>query len=491
MFVAAYSRLASFLTDDVFISVRYAAHLVRGHGLVYNVGEHVEGYTNFLWTLLLTPPLAVGWPVIAWIKVMNALWAIAVGLLTIRVARVYTPEAGDSGPHAWHALPGALCLATVPFVLSAAEGLETMMFTALLLFFVASTWDARDEEIVPPAAIALVALGLTRPDGWAYLPWMVLAALLRRRSKAWIVRAVLVALAGLGAHEVFRAAYYGDLLPNTLRAKSAGTAFLLDRGWSQFLQFAEVTGGWLWLLALVPLAFTRARTGALALLSAIGVRLAFHVWSGGPWMGRGRFLTPILPLLLILIVQGVMLLLRRGPRLAIGLVTVAGLLLFPGWRQAPAIEAGSLGYGEHLRAAHGRLGADVGALTATDAVMAMDDAGLGPLTAGRTNVDLLGLNDRHLGRLPGSYAEKSDPQYVFDRNPDVIVLVAKRPPPIGANDLIVPSEVPIFTDPLFAARYRFARGYAFESSYHLLLYARLDSPRVRPELWSSPPPPVR
>ena len=28
-------------------------NLVRGHGLVFNVGERVEGYTNFLWTVLL------------------------------------------------------------------------------------------------------------------------------------------------------------------------------------------------------------------------------------------------------------------------------------------------------------------------------------------------------------------------------------------------------------------------------------------------------
>ena len=39
--------------DDAYISFRYARHLADGHGLVWNVGERVEGYTNFLWTLLL------------------------------------------------------------------------------------------------------------------------------------------------------------------------------------------------------------------------------------------------------------------------------------------------------------------------------------------------------------------------------------------------------------------------------------------------------
>jgi arabinofuranosyltransferase len=39
------------LGDDAMISMRYAYNLARGHGLVWNRGERVEGYTNFLWTM--------------------------------------------------------------------------------------------------------------------------------------------------------------------------------------------------------------------------------------------------------------------------------------------------------------------------------------------------------------------------------------------------------------------------------------------------------
>ncbi|MBR32741.1 MAG: hypothetical protein CMN77_15670 [Spirochaetaceae bacterium] len=41
------------IADDAFISFRYALNLIRGHGLVFNAGEHVEGFTNFLWTILV------------------------------------------------------------------------------------------------------------------------------------------------------------------------------------------------------------------------------------------------------------------------------------------------------------------------------------------------------------------------------------------------------------------------------------------------------
>ena len=40
-----------FVCDDAFISFRYAQHLAEGQGLVWNPGERVEGYTNFLWVV--------------------------------------------------------------------------------------------------------------------------------------------------------------------------------------------------------------------------------------------------------------------------------------------------------------------------------------------------------------------------------------------------------------------------------------------------------
>jgi hypothetical protein len=35
------------LDDDQMISMRYARNLAEGNGLVWNLGERVEGYTNF------------------------------------------------------------------------------------------------------------------------------------------------------------------------------------------------------------------------------------------------------------------------------------------------------------------------------------------------------------------------------------------------------------------------------------------------------------
>src|SRR5436190_7638355 len=58
----AHSLVWNFVTDDAFISFVYSRNLARHGQLVFNLGERVEGYTNFLWTVLLAGLLKVGLP---------------------------------------------------------------------------------------------------------------------------------------------------------------------------------------------------------------------------------------------------------------------------------------------------------------------------------------------------------------------------------------------------------------------------------------------
>lgn len=59
MLLAFFNR---FIQDDAFISFRYAQNLVQQGELTWNPGEtdRVEGYTNFLWTLLMAVPHLLG-----------------------------------------------------------------------------------------------------------------------------------------------------------------------------------------------------------------------------------------------------------------------------------------------------------------------------------------------------------------------------------------------------------------------------------------------
>ena len=49
--------------DDAYITFRYVDNWVRGHGLVFNPGERVMGYSNFLWVVVLYPFALLGIPI--------------------------------------------------------------------------------------------------------------------------------------------------------------------------------------------------------------------------------------------------------------------------------------------------------------------------------------------------------------------------------------------------------------------------------------------
>jgi len=107
--------------------------------------------------------------------------------------------------------------------------------------------------------------------------------------------------------------------------------------------------------------------------------------------------------------------------------------------------------------------------------MAMDDAGVAPYLAERTNIDMLGLNDRHIAHLPGRYNEKFDVDYILGRRPDLVVLLSRVPEPTIESDMRLPGHAALFRDARFQAEYRFARRYAFNPTYWLIVYRRQDS----------------
>src|ERR1700733_14661069 len=75
LLVVNMARVGSFTIDDAYISFRYARNLAHGLGLVYNAGEHIEGYTNFFWTVLLAVGVKVGLDPVLLAKVLGGIAA--------------------------------------------------------------------------------------------------------------------------------------------------------------------------------------------------------------------------------------------------------------------------------------------------------------------------------------------------------------------------------------------------------------------------------
>jgi arabinofuranosyltransferase len=489
VFVAISRRLYPFLVDDVFISLRYGRHLLAGAGLVYNLGERVEGYTNFLWTLFAAPSVVAPFGILLYLRLLNGAFALLAswqaGELAARVARAGGPDAGDAGARlspGWVALGGAMFLLTPAVSVSAAEGLETMLFTLLLAAAANRLLADRDGARVPAAGLLLAALAMTRPDGILCAAWGIAAAWWLGRPRAYVVRLALAALGLWAVYWAARWAWYGQPFPNTFYAKGTGGAMLFARGAAELGRFTEQVGGPVLVLALLPLV-RRGRRVAIALLAGIAVRVAFQLWSGGPTMERFRFLVPVTPLLDALLLAGAAAW-ARAPRTRLVLACAAGALaLVPGWLAYPAAERDALGYAAGLQQAHWRLGQDVLAHSTRDAVIAIDDAGLVPLEGDRTNIDMLGLNDRHMAHVAGAYTFKVDVPYVLGRSPDLVVLIGRVPRPVRDEDFWLAPHAAMFRDPAFRAAYGYSRRYAFNPGYHLLVFRRHGSARASAAFW--------
>ena len=326
------SRLA-WTTDDAYISFRYAEHLINGHGLVFNLGERVEGYSNFLWTLWCALGLRLGLAPEAWAN----FWSLACYAGTLALLCLNTiSRPRHSGP----ALPVAAMVAAVhhDWHIFATSGLETSLFCLLAVagycLLVAPELDVRR---LAAAGAFLGLAALTRPDG---VLWGAFGAV----YVLWVGRARLKAAIAYGApfcalwlpYLAWKLWYYGDLFPNTYYAKSAYWAWY-SQGWIYLeLYFVKY---WPLLLGL-PLAawgaisslrarspeVSRARRTwgrATALAAAFALVYSWFVARVGGDFMYARLLIPATPFFAILLELGLERLAPRWPVVRAALATVA------------------------------------------------------------------------------------------------------------------------------------------------------------------------
>ena len=252
------SSVTWFLTDDAFISFRYTRNLIEGHGLVFNHGERVEGYTNFLWILELAaiwglfgirPEHAAPWLSVAYTvaTIAAVLWWVA-----------HLPSLQSRGLVAWMTL-GLVCSSATFAVWTSGGGLETRQFTFFIVAAVICLGlYANSTRGLLAASLFLAAAALTRPEGLLLaaccFTWFAVQRFLKDqkisttlvRQSIFLVTPFLILVA---VHFIFRFAYYGEWLPNTYYAKYVRPWY--ESGF-RYLSAAAIETG---LYILLPLSF--------------------------------------------------------------------------------------------------------------------------------------------------------------------------------------------------------------------------------------------
>ena len=326
--LAWFASVSWFLTDDAFISFRYARNLLDGHGLVFNPGERVEGYTNFLWVM----ELAAIWGALGIRPEHAAPWlsvGFTAGTLAVMLwwaARM--PGLRHRGLAAWMAL-GLVCGSATFAVWTSGGGLETRQFTFFVLSAVVclSLYRSSRRGLLA-ASLSLALAALTRPEGVLIaavcLGWFAVQRIVDERRLSLDrdgLRDLLTLAAPFAAltaaHFLFRYAYYGEWMPNTYYAKFVRPWW--DMGFYYYAVAALETG--LYLLGPLALAgawvrWRNARDGAYALaLLCIGVHALSVMRLGGDHF-EWRPLDFYWPLLALPAVEGILRLGSLGGGLA-------------------------------------------------------------------------------------------------------------------------------------------------------------------------------
>jgi hypothetical protein len=331
--LVVHSLAYNFVTDDAYISFVYSRNLAEHGELSFNLGDPVEGYTNFLWTVLLGALMIPGIPPEISSRVLGTGCALVTLLLVTRMTgRALSssePGAARDRRSPWAAVPALLLASSSGFACWSSGGLETQLFTML----VAGALDAVTEAAVHRralrrAGVLLALASMTRPEG------PLVAAVL---GAAWLAHRILVHVHARRAGEapelrlaalrdelaaatlflglwlpwfLWRWWYYGWPFPNTYYVKAAGewadahtptpklASQMIDSG-SYYV--------WLWLrqtrllhalpLALVGLAAIRPRTPRGLLAIACGLLaiayVPYTIGVGGDFMGLHRFIMPL------------------------------------------------------------------------------------------------------------------------------------------------------------------------------------------------------
>lgn len=474
--LVAAAHAASFIghgpCDDDFITYRYARNLIEGHGLVFNLGERVEGFSAPGWLFSVAGALFLGidpqvFSIVTSI-VASAVAAWAIGALWSR----RHPESQSAGP-AW------LVALTPAIGWHAIIGLGTVLLAALLALW-AMLWDravAREKSAFA-AAFVLGLAAFVRNEAVLFAAPFVVYEFQRRR----IVPA-LTALVPLAAWELFRVAYFGRLTPVTYSLKKIALVDDVRLGLEYLARSnAECGVGVLVVLAATAAAVDRGR--GLTLLRALAFGFVAHVlyvvYVGGDFLPFARFFVPALPIGAFLAFEGA----RQfiGTRRWVGplaFAAAAGLLQLQQLRREEFFSDHADSEPRWIKMAN----------SVVRAVPPTTKVALAPIGAfGYVSrlyiVDMLGLTNTEILKAPPDPGitikghQRYDADWVLAQQPEMIIIGNGwlRTGEDGRPTLVASHwERTLVEHPVFLERY-VPMHMEIEGSYPLLFYWRSDVP---------------
>jgi arabinofuranosyltransferase len=426
----------SFTQDDAFISFRYAANFLHGDGLVYNAGEHVEGFTNFLWVMLLV--LFKGVLGLDFIFTSRLLGLIAGSTIFLMAGLMLNRKGEKLFPVTMLSVVIAL-LSNQSLPYWSISSLETSAFASLAI---ASLIAEYHRPRLTPALLILATL--LRPEGALVFGVIFIHRILTtKRVPIYFAAIYVIPLLPFAA---FKLLYYGSLLPNPFYAKS-GIGLEYFRSGLEYLWFFSRTIGVYGILFAVPLLGIKRLWSRFSLLYLyVFFYVAYVVMIGGDVLKVYRFFIPIVPVLYVLMIATLKeafdaLPLRRW--LATSLILVSSVGYAAGSYILSLDHVAQYLYTERgLTEMMSTFAKDVNENLETNCSLAATTIGaVGFGLPGHRVIDMLGLTDAFIARHPekldgitSSWKERRfNNRYILEQQPDIILFSTNYKPSAPAE----------------------------------------------------------
>lgn len=313
LFAAHVAFAGSGPSREALVETRFARHLARGDGFVFEAAERVAGSGSVAWTLLAAAAARLGLDPARAMPLVGAFAGALTVALVAFAGRARARERGAASP--LHGATAATLVACSPsFAFYAGSGLETALFALLLACSAVALAARRTRLFALAASLAL----LTRPEG-AALGAMGVATLAldpgSPRGAAMRRAAVAAALFGTAALALFAAEQALLAAP----APHGIVAALADRGaGARYLAAWLVSTGGLVAPALLATLERRERPGSLAWAALVAAVALAAVLEGGDSTPGHRLLAPLVPLLALVADAAIVRGLASRPRGVVG-----------------------------------------------------------------------------------------------------------------------------------------------------------------------------
>ena len=425
----------NFIIDDAFITFRYAKNLYSHQQMVFNLGEiPVEGYSNFLWVLLMSVSFPLNIDPIVFSKLAGMIFCHLSVFILYKLAFLLNKSEKFSN------LVIVFYVLTPNIALWSVGGLETSLFSFLLLisvYFFIIDISKRKNNPIKISPLFFVLLSLTRHEGLIVfgLTCAFFTYLLFKNKEISKIQKLYQLLYFAGFFVIFyapyffwRVFYYNNILPHTFSAKQG--IFNLDLFLGRFIFYIPL------ILILTPVflliggnflknskfLFKNEKKLYLVLLILILSIILLLITS---WMPGFRFAVPIIPLIYLLLPKSLnfLTILGRNYRKNVDLwkeikiFTILAICVF-NILQVISFYPFVNTYGTGLRDCNITLGKWINENTSNNASLAVWDVGVIPFYSNIRTIDIYpySLQDLHV------YNNPADADYILEQNITLLIL---------------------------------------------------------------------